>query len=192
MSRFSAIVVVASGLGLAIGIGGTLIAQFVAGSHDGAGQPYAGQETRQISSLSSDDIAELEKGAGWGLAKPAELNGYPGPAHVLEFAERLELTDEQKSSIEAAFSKMNAKARELGAALIEAEAALDEAFRSGAVSEEVLRDRLATTESARAALRETHLAAHLEITPLLTEDQKKHYASLRGYGDNAHGGHSGH
>ncbi|MBF0286444.1 MAG: hypothetical protein HQM14_01385 [SAR324 cluster bacterium] len=30
---------------------------------------YAGQEKRIIKSLSPDDIAELEQGKGWGLAK---------------------------------------------------------------------------------------------------------------------------
>ena len=29
---------------------------------------YAGQETRQIKSLSGEDIAELRRGGGWGLA----------------------------------------------------------------------------------------------------------------------------
>ena len=45
---------------------------------------YAGEENRSIKSLSPDDIAELRRGGGWGLAKTAELNGVPGPAHLLE------------------------------------------------------------------------------------------------------------
>ncbi len=36
-------------------------------------QPYSGLETRDITSLSADDIVELEAGRGWGLALPAEL-----------------------------------------------------------------------------------------------------------------------
>ncbi len=44
---------------------------------------YSGQEKRTIKSLSPDDIAELERGGGWGLAKAAELNGLPGPAHLI-------------------------------------------------------------------------------------------------------------
>mgnify|MGYP006921603371 CR=1 FL=1 len=35
--------------------------------------PYAGQQQRSIKSLSSEDIAELRRGGGWGLAKAAEL-----------------------------------------------------------------------------------------------------------------------
>ena len=45
---------------------------------------YIGQERREIKSLSNDDIKELRAGAGWGLAKAAELNGLPGPKHILE------------------------------------------------------------------------------------------------------------
>jgi hypothetical protein len=36
-----------------------------------------------------------------GLALPAELNGYPGPIHVLELSDKLGLSAEQKSRIEA-------------------------------------------------------------------------------------------
>ena len=41
--------------------------------------PYAGQQTRAIKALSDDDIAALRAGEGMGMAKAAELNGYPGP-----------------------------------------------------------------------------------------------------------------
>src|SRR5688500_491116 len=44
--------------------------------------PYAGQQSRDIKSLSEQEIAALLAGQGAGLAKAAELNGYPGPAHV--------------------------------------------------------------------------------------------------------------
>ena len=46
--------------------------------------PYAGLEARAIKSLSAADVQELRRGGGWGLALPAELNGVPGPAHLLE------------------------------------------------------------------------------------------------------------
>ena len=51
-----------------------------------ADMPYAGQEARSIKALSDDDIAALRKGEGMGMAKAAELNGYPGPVHVLSLA----------------------------------------------------------------------------------------------------------
>jgi hypothetical protein len=46
--------------------------------------PYAGMAQRQVKSLADQQIADLRAGRGMGLALPAELNGYPDPAHVLE------------------------------------------------------------------------------------------------------------
>jgi Spy/CpxP family protein refolding chaperone len=161
-----------------------------AGSH--AGQPYAGQDARAVSTLSAADIADLVAGRGWGLAKPAELNGYPGPAHVLELADRLQLTPEQRRGVEASFAAMQKKAQALGPAYIEAERALDRAFRSRAIDRAMLARLLAATERARAALREVHLAAHLETSALLDGRQRALYATLRGYGrSSGHGSGSG-
>ncbi len=58
------------------------------GSHSHMSK-YSGQEQRIIKSLSPDDIAELRRGGGWGLAKAAELNGVPGPVHLLEMKEAI-------------------------------------------------------------------------------------------------------
>ena len=55
--------------------------------------PYAGQQARSIKSLSAEDVAALLKGEGMGMAKAAELNGYPGPVHVLTLADELRLTE---------------------------------------------------------------------------------------------------
>ena len=57
---------------------------------------YVGEEQRKIKSLSADDISELKKGGGWGLAKAAELNGVPGPVHILQMEKQIGLTDLQK------------------------------------------------------------------------------------------------
>ena len=51
--------------------------------------PYAGMQARPIKALSSEQIADLKAGRGMGLALTAELNGYPGPAHLLELADKL-------------------------------------------------------------------------------------------------------
>ena len=182
-------------LGVLLGVGlGTASAIYGPGMLEHGeklAQPYAGQDTRQISSLSPEDIAELKKGAGWGLAKPAELNGYPGPAHVLELADQLELDMEQKRKVEHSFAEMQAKAKELGAAPIEAEAALDNSFKNQVATRAMLADHLQTTEDIRAALRNVHLIAHLDVTPLLNERQKAQYSTLRGYGSGG-GDHAGH
>jgi Spy/CpxP family protein refolding chaperone len=152
--------------------------------------PYAGQDERPNASLSDGDIAELVAGGGWGLAKPAELNGWPGPRHVLDLSSDLGLSGEQLSRIEMIHSAMNVKAKALGRDLIERERAIDQAFESGDIDRERLDRLLAAAEAVRADLRRAHLDAHIETAPLLTRHQKMAYQRLRGYGD--HGGHAGH
>lgn len=154
-------------------------------------QPYAGEETRRIKSLSAEDVEDLRAGRGWGLAKPAELNGYPGPSHVLEAAEDLKLSPETRAAVQAIFETMNAEARRLGGLYIEAEQRLEIAFSEGTVEAGTLEGLLAEAESLRADLRRVHLQAHLETAPLLTRHQKMLYSRLRGYdtgGGHAHGG----
>lgn len=158
---------------------------------DHLAQPYAGQEQREISSLSPGDIAALAAGEGWGLAKPAELNGYPGPAHVLELADQLSLDAMQEAAIKAEFAAMRQKAQDLGKELIDVEASLDEIFQSGQVDLANLSAVLGEAEKIRASLRETHLAAHLTITPILSPEQTHLYSELRGYNED-HNAHSGH
>lgn len=169
-------------LGLAVGAGAALLAPSLA-----LHAPYAGQDERAISSLSGDDIEQLREGRGWGLAKPAELNGYPGPLHIIELSDDLALSSGQCEAIRSSFDAMRQRARELGNDLIAAERALDEAFERGRLDATELRRLLAEAERVRAALRGVHLAAHLEVTPLLSREQRELYATLRGYG--AHGGH---
>ncbi len=79
---------------------------------------YQGQETREIKALSADEVNAYLQGKGMGLAKAAELNGYPGPAHVLELATDLGLTAEQRSRTEALFASMSKEAIALGTELI--------------------------------------------------------------------------
>jgi len=146
--------------------------------------PYAGQEVRDIKSLSAEDIAELRRGGGWGLAKAAELNGVPGPAHLLELKDRIGLTPDQVSAIRAIFEKMRADAIQEGERLIALEHALEMQFRNRSVTDQSLRRALAEIEQSRQALRHVHLSAHLTTPALLTEEQIRRYNVLRGYAGN--------
>ena len=145
--------------------------------------PYAGQDARAIASLSAEDVAALLAGAGAGFAKSAELNGYPGPLHVLELADALKLAADQRHAVQASFDRMKVKAVEIGARYVAAEIAVDAALRAGAQAD--VADRVLEAEKLRSELRLAHLAAHIEITPLLTPEQRQHYARLRGYGTGA-------
>lgn len=75
---------------------------------------YTGEVDRVIKSLSANDIKDLTLGNGMGLAKAAELNGYPGPKHVLEMQEELLLEKEQLTSIKLIFEEMKSQARSQG------------------------------------------------------------------------------
>ncbi|MCP5075953.1 MAG: hypothetical protein GY947_22005 [Rhodobacteraceae bacterium] len=153
-------------------------------------QLYAGQQEREIAALSASDIDDLVNGRGWGFAKAAELNGFPGPLHVLELADELNLSNVQIERIQAVFDEMNADARVLGKAYIGVEALLDNAFESGAITDEALRKFTDNSAQIRARLRATHLSAHLKTKPILTRHQTMTYSKLRGYAEQA--GHTGH
>ncbi len=155
--------------------------------------PYAGEETRTIKSLSQDQVQGLLAGDGLGYAKAAELNGWPGPRHVLDLKDELQLTIQQNAAIETVFDRMNADARSLGNMLVEAEKALDRLFagampEAGDVAEST--NKIAGIEG---ALRAVHLNAHLETSAVLTRHQRMMYARARGYstghghGDKTHG-----
>jgi len=147
-----------------------------------APSPYAGFQNRDIKSLSETDLADLRQGAGWGLALAAELNGVPGPSHLLELREQIELTPDQVAAIEIIFAQMQVQAIEAGERLIAAEAAIEVAFRAGNLSPETLRELIAQAAAARAELRYVHLLRHLETPPLLSAQQIARYNTLRGYG----------
>lgn len=110
--------------------------------------PYAGQQMRSIKALSDDDVAGLLKGDGMGFAKAAELNGYPGPKHVLDLGDQLKLTAQQRQQIQVIFDKMSAVAKPLGAELVERERVLDQQFRKG----EITPDRLASETATKGDL----------------------------------------
>ena len=146
--------------------------------------PYAGFQEREIKSFSEPDLEELRRGGGWGLALAAELNGVPGPAHLLELRDELGLTPDQVTSIEAVFAEMQLEARDAGERLIAAEAEIEAAFRSGEVDTDTLRSLIANAEAARSDLRFVHLSRHIETPPLLTQEQISAYSRLRGYQSN--------
>ena len=150
--------------------------------HQPGQAPYAGMQTRSIKALSDQQIADLKAGRGMGLALPAELNGYPGPAHVLELADQLRLTADQKARIQDLFDSMKAEAVPLGAKLLDQEAALDRQFATHAITPETLKSETAQIGRIQAELRNTHLKYHLQTAQILTPDQMQLYSALRGYG----------
>jgi Spy/CpxP family protein refolding chaperone len=143
--------------------------------------PYAGFEQRAIKALSSEQIADLRNGRGMALALAAELNGYPGPLHVLELGPQLRLTDEQLARVRALFAAMKAEAVPIGERLIAQEAELDRMFAGKTITADSLVAATGAIGQTQAALRAAHLKYHLATLEVLTAAQAQRYSELRGY-----------
>jgi hypothetical protein len=147
--------------------------------------PCRGEEARALKALSPAEVDDLLAGRGMGLAKAAELNHYPGPAHVLELADQLGLTPEQRRATEALFARMQAAALALGTDLLAAERALDASFADGTATAESVTRATGEAGGLLARLRAVHLVAHVEMKALLTPAQIAQYDTLRGYASGA-------
>lgn len=143
--------------------------------------PYAGQELRTIKSLSEKEIESLRRGDGVGFAKLAELNHFPGPRHVLEISDELELSPSQLAETESLFVEMKSTAIVIGIELLAAESRLNGAFEQESINSQSLEAALLDIGELRAQLRYAHLEAHLRQRQLLTPQQNLKYDSLRGY-----------
>lgn len=144
-------------------------------------QPYAGQQHRPLKALSEAEIRGYLSGEGMGYAKVAELNQFPGPRHVLDLADSLALTAQQRSRTEAIFENMRAEAMRLGAELVAREAELERLFAEQQIEEEGLREVLEEIGRLQAELRGAHLRAHLGMRAVLSGEQVARYDELRGY-----------
>ncbi|MGF1622967.1 MAG: Spy/CpxP family protein refolding chaperone [Rhodomicrobiaceae bacterium] len=154
--------------------------------HDPArhSQPYSGLEKRDVKGLSAQEMDDLQVGRGMGLALAAELNSYPGPRHVLDLEDALELTEQQRDEIGALFERMTNEAIHAGKKVIAVEKRLEALFSSGKADEPALDHVLNQITEARTELRRTHLVYHLRTKAVLTPEQVARYDRLRGYAGN--------
>lgn len=162
----------------------TLLFAFCLAAGDALAQspnPYSGQETRDIKAMSAEEAQSYLAGKGMGLARAAELNGYPGPSHVLALAPQLGLTDEQQKLTKAAFAAMEAQAIKLGGQLVDEERQLDQLFATGQITSALLNASLSRIGALQAQVRAAHLDAHLAQVRILTPQQTARYTELRGY-----------
>jgi Spy/CpxP family protein refolding chaperone len=143
---------------------------------------YSGWQSRDIKALSAADLEGLRAGRGMSLALAAELNGYPGPLHVLELADKLSLSPAQRTATQELQQRMKAAAVAAGEEFINAERNLDRLFASRSVSPQLLNEALSRVAQAQAKLRGAHLQTHLDQVRILTPEQVLQYNKLRGYG----------
>jgi len=152
-----------------------------------ATSPYVEQMASPVRGLSAQEVADLRAGHGMGFARMAELNSYPGPRHVLDLQQELQLSAEQVAAIDAIFGAMEGQAQQLGQQILTLEEQLSTAFASGEIDDEALQTQVMTLADLYGQLRLTHLRAHLQVTSLLTPEQIATYNQLRGYlGDGEH------
>jgi hypothetical protein len=146
-----------------------------------APSPYVAEQDRPIKALSEEQVAELLAGQGMGLAKAAELNGYPGPRHVLDLSIELALSEAQAQQVQRIFAAMQARAIEVGRTLVDEERRLDALFHDHRATAESLSAALTRIGALQGELRRVHLQAHIDTTALLSSAQVAKYAQLRGY-----------
>jgi Spy/CpxP family protein refolding chaperone len=131
------------------------------------------------SGLTTEEIAGLLDGRGMGMATPAEAHGYPGPLHVLELADSLGLTPEQRATAERLRAAMLEEARDLGAQIVANERALDDVFAQGRADAALVDAITAEIGLLRGRLRAAHLRAHLALRGALTPEQIARYTTFR-------------
>lgn len=173
-----------------------LLAPALAGCLDPAGDdsapaarsPYA-DLNGSIRAMTPEEIDVLANGKGGGYALPAELNGYPGPRHVLDLKDALKLTADQERAIARLFAAMEDEAKEAGARVLAEHAALEAAFRNRTITDAELEARGAALAAAYGEVRLVHLRAHLATIDVLTPHQVALYNEARGYGAADHGQH---
>jgi len=134
-----------------------------------------------VRSLTPEEIVQIERGEGAGFALPAELNGVPGPRHILDLADELDLSDDQIARVQAVYGEMRVAVIPAGHRYLDALQALEEDFRAGALTEAELQGGVAEIQRLEGELAVAHLIAHLKTAELLTPDQIATYNRLRGY-----------
>jgi len=160
--------------------------------------PYAGKSSASVPSLTEQEVSDLLAGRGLGMARAAELNGYPGPRHVLDLQTALGLDGSAVDRAQQLFEEMQSEAKPLGEQVVALEKALGEAFAAQTVDESALAAQVEALGKRMAQLREIHLRAHIRMRAVLTPQQVARYQELRGYatasatagaGADAHGAH---
>jgi len=158
----------------------------VVGPALGQQSPYVEYQGRPIKALPAELVVAYLAGDGMGFALAAELNGYPGPRHVLELADSLALDATQHAEVAAIFDRIRAHAQVLGAAIVAQEQALDSLFAERTITAERLESLLAEIATIQGQLRAVHLAAHLTVLDMLSKLQIQEYQRLRGYAAQRH------
>jgi len=158
-----------------------LLTVLISMSVSASDKPYSGQQYRNIKALSEQKVEGYIQGKGMGMAKAAELNHFPGPRHVLDLAEELELSARQIKQSELIFDNMKENASSLGRQLVDKERELDHQFSKGTINDKLLSQLLGDIGQLESRIRYVHLTAHIQQKALLNNIQIASYDRIRGY-----------
>ena len=145
---------------------------------------YIGQENEIIKSLSSEDIESLETGTGdafGSMTKLAELNGHPGPRHILDLGKELGLTTVEKEYIIIIYNDMKREALISGQEILQIEKTANKLFANKSISDSELQRLIIKSAENYGKLRYIHLTTHLKIMDILSQEQIILYNTLRDY-----------
>ncbi len=129
--------------------------------------------------LDADERQAIASGQGFAMARAAEAHGLPGPKHVLEHADALELSASQRERMNSLMTSMHTAALREGKAVLDAEIALDGELASATPDAERVAELAQAVGRARGRLRNVHLTTHLAAAPVLTVEQRAKYVQLR-------------
>lgn len=149
--------------------------------HDNCPMKTQVKAVQQAKALSAGTVEAYQKGTGMGMAMPAELNGYPGPRHILDLASQLHLTADQRTRIQSIYDKMHAEAVPLGTQILDLEGKLDRAFAGKSMTACELECLTSDIAKRQGKLRYVHLRAHLAAKDVLTAEQVSEYMKLRNH-----------
>lgn len=146
--------------------------------------PQSGHKGGGPQSMQMREHRSLMQGRGMGMARIADVNGYPGPMHVLQHAEALELSEEQRAQTAEIRDRVRNEAPAIGEQIVAAEKRLEAMFAEGEVEPAAMDALLSEIADLRARFRSVHLTAHLDQARVLTEAQIEQYMELRKSGRN--------
>jgi Spy/CpxP family protein refolding chaperone len=153
------------------------------GKHQMHGQAEGGMQGMgggMLGGVSAKEKEALLKGAGLGAGMIAMMNGYPGPKHVLEMGDELELTADQRESIGTIYGNVKAESVKYGTELVEKDEALTALFMSGSVSTGEVEKLSREIGELQGRVRAEHLNAHVETFEALTPAQREKLSSMQG------------
>jgi len=157
-----------------------------------ANSENSNQNHKTLKSLSNNEINNYLTGKGMGFAKPAELNNYPGPRHVLDISDELSLSKNQIDKTKFLFNQMQSTAKKLGAILIDKEMDIENLFSSSKATSENLSHLLIESANIKAKIRLAHLTAHIQQKDILNKHQIIKYNEIRGYSGDIKSAHKHH